>query len=192
MTNFVTPFLLIHKDEQHLLFKINIINRWQISRPLHLLPWGRHKCKVPRGEYSGLANTEKCKLQREKAKKMFWLILGERERLEVELEKRILKKLLENKQKIQKDQEKTRQDLVNSAHTKVSRHLQRDLASKQTQHRSLSKADAHLPNSSNKKAEIIQRLATKYTMRIDLSKNRGIKRNILSSDKKQRLLEFLN
>ena len=35
---------------------------------------------------------------------------------------------------------------------------------KQTLHRSLSRADSHLPKSSHKKAEIIQRLVTKYKL----------------------------
>lgn len=43
-------------------------------------------------------------------------------------------------------------------------------SSKQTLHRSLSRADAHLPESPNTKAEIIQRLVTKHTLRINIKK----------------------
>ena len=51
-------------------------------------------------------------------------------------------------------------------------------------HRNLSRADPHLPKSPNKKAEIIQRLPAR---KIEVEK-----RNLLSSDEKEWLVEFLN
>ena len=63
---------------------------------------------------------------------------------------------------------------------------------KQSLHRSLSRADLHLPKSPNKKAEIIQRLATKYNLRVDLKENRGRRRKELSDEEKMWLIEFLN
>ena len=46
-------------------------------------------------------------------------------------------------------------------------------SSRQTLHRRLSRADSHLPKSPHKKAEIMQRLATKYKLRIIFQQNRG-------------------
>ena len=43
---------------------------------------------------------------------------------------------------------------------------------KQTLYRSIVRADLHLPKSPNKKAEVIQRLATKYKLRKNLKENR--------------------
>ena len=43
----------------------------------------------------------------------------------------------------------------------------------QTLHRRISRADSHLPKSPHKKEEIIQRLATKYKLRINLKEKRG-------------------
>ena len=55
---------------------------------------------------------------------------------------------------------------------------------KQTLHRSLSRADSHLPKSPHKKAEIIQRLATKYKLRINLKEKRGRPRKELTEREK--------
>ena len=41
----------------------------------------------------------------------------------------------------------------------------------QTRYRSIARADLQLPKSPNKKAEVIQRLATKYKLRINLKEN---------------------
>ena len=64
--------------------------------------------------------------------------------------------------------------------------------SRQTLHRSLSRADSHLPKSPHKKAEIIQRLATKYKLRINFQQNRGRPRKKLNEEEKIWLIEFLN
>ena len=40
-------------------------------------------------------------------------------------------------------------------------------------YRNIAKADLLLPKSPNKKAEVIQRLATKYKLRINVKENRG-------------------
>ena len=50
----------------------------------------------------------------------------------------------------------------------------------------------HLSKSPNKKAEVIQRLTTKYKLRINLKENRGRRRKELNEDKKISLIEFLN
>ena len=63
---------------------------------------------------------------------------------------------------------------------------------KQTLHRSLSRADSHLPKSPHKKAEIIQRLATKYKLRINLKEKRGRPRKELTEREKIWLVEFLD
>ena len=44
---------------------------------------------------------------------------------------------------------------------------------RQTLHWNLSRADCHFPKGPNKKSEIIQRLGTKYRLRINLQQNRG-------------------
>ena len=64
--------------------------------------------------------------------------------------------------------------------------------SRQTLHRSLSRADSHLPKSPHKKAEIMQRLATKYKLRIIFQQNRGRPRKELNEEEKIWLIEFLN
>ena len=52
---------------------------------------------------------------------------------------------------------------------------------KQTLHWSLSRADSHLPKSTeNKKTEIVQRLAAKYKLRINLKEKRGRPRKELT------------
>ena len=63
---------------------------------------------------------------------------------------------------------------------------------KQSLHRSLSRADLHLLKSPHKKAEIIQRLATKYKLRITLKENRGRPRKELSEEESIWLIEFLS
>ena len=63
---------------------------------------------------------------------------------------------------------------------------------KQTLHPSLSRADSHLSKSPHKKAEIIQRLATKYQLRINLKEKRGRPRKELTEREKIRLVEFLD
>ena len=63
---------------------------------------------------------------------------------------------------------------------------------KQTLHRSLSRADSHLPKRPHKKAEIIQRLATKYKLRINLKEKRGRPRKELTETEKIWLVEFLD
>ena len=63
---------------------------------------------------------------------------------------------------------------------------------KQTLHRSLSRADSHLPKSPHKKAEIIQRLATKCKLRINLKEKRGRPCKELTEREKIWLVEFLD
>ena len=63
---------------------------------------------------------------------------------------------------------------------------------RQSLHRIYSRVDLHLPKSPNKKAEIIQRLATKYKLRIDFQENRGRPRKELNEEKKIWLIEFLD
>ena len=63
---------------------------------------------------------------------------------------------------------------------------------KQTLHRSLSRADSHLPKSPHKKAEIIQRFSTKYKLRINLKEKRGRPRKELTEREKIWLVEFLD
>ena len=63
---------------------------------------------------------------------------------------------------------------------------------RQTLHRSLSRANCHLPKSPHKKAEIIQTLATKYKLRINLQQNCGRPRKELNEEEKIWLIEFLN
>ena len=58
----------------------------------------------------------------------------------------------------------------------------------QTRYRSIARADLQLPKSPNKKAEVIQRLATKYKLRINLRR----RRKELSEDEKIWLIELLN
>ena len=65
-------------------------------------------------------------------------------------------------------------------------------SSRQTLHRSLRRADSHLPKSPHKKAEIMQRLATKYKLRIIFQQNRGRPRKELNEEEKIWLIEFLN
>ena len=48
----------------------------------------------------------------------------------------------------------------------------------------------HLPKSPNKKGETIQRLATKYKLRINLQESRGRPRKELNNEKKICLIEF--
>ena len=55
-------------------------------------------------------------------------------------------------------------------------------SSRQTLRRSLSRADSHLSKSPHKKAEIIQRLATRYKLRINLQQNRGRPRKELNEE----------
>ena len=59
---------------------------------------------------------------------------------------------------------------------------------KQTLHRSLSRADSHLPKSLHK----IQRLATKHKLRINLKEKRGRPPKELTEREKIWLLEFLD
>ena len=61
---------------------------------------------------------------------------------------------------------------------------------KQTLHRSLSRADSHLPKSPHKKAEVIQRSATKYKLRINLKEKRGRPCKKLYEREKIWLFEF--
>ena len=63
---------------------------------------------------------------------------------------------------------------------------------KQTLHRSLSRADSHLPKSPHKKAEIIQSLATKYKLRINLKEKGGRPCKELTKREKTWLVEFLD
>ena len=63
---------------------------------------------------------------------------------------------------------------------------------RQTLYQSLSRVALHLPKSPNKKAEIIQRLATKYKLRINLHENRGRPRKELNDEDKVWLINFLN
>ena len=53
---------------------------------------------------------------------------------------------------------------------------------KETPYRSIIRADLHLPKSPNKKAEVIQRLATKYKLRINLKENGARRRKELNED----------
>ena len=69
---------------------------------------------------------------------------------------------------MQKHQEETRLGQVNPVATanetssSIPQRPSSVFSSKQTLHRSLSRADAHLPKIPNKTAENIQRLATQY------------------------------
>lgn len=65
-------------------------------------------------------------------------------------------------------------------------------SNKQTLHCSLSRADNHLPKSPHKKAENIQRLPTKYQLRINLKEKCGRPRKDLGQEEKIWLVEFLD
>ena len=49
-----------------------------------------------------------------------------------------------------------------------------------------------MPRSPHKKAEVVERLATKYKLRINLQQNRGRPRRELNEEEKICLIEFLN
>ena len=55
---------------------------------------------------------------------------------------------------------------------------------KQTLHRSLSRADNHVPRSLYKKTEIIEKLLEKYHVKIPFNKKRGRPRKVLNKEKK--------
>ena len=59
-------------------------------------------------------------------------------------------------------------------------------------HRGFSRADLHLPKSPSKKVEIIQRLATKYKLRINSQESRGRTCKELNDEEKIWLIEFLD
>ena len=63
---------------------------------------------------------------------------------------------------------------------------------KQSLHRSLSRANQHLPKRPNKKAEVIQRLATKYQLRVNFKETRGRTCKELVEEEMIWLIEFLN
>ena len=79
-----------------------------------------------------------------------------------------------------------------TASQKTSAESESAFPTKQSRCRSLKKADEHLPQSSRKKAEIIQNLASKYQIRVKLHENRGRKRKELSGEKKNWMLDFLS
>ena len=54
------------------------------------------------------------------------------------------------------------------------------------------RADLHFPKNPNKKAEVIQGLATKYKLRINLQENQGTCREELNENEKNWLIEFLS
>ena len=60
---------------------------------------------------------------------------------------------------------------------------------KETPYRSITRADLHLPKSPNKKAEVIQRLAIKYKLRINLKENGARRRKELSEDENIWMIE---
>ena len=62
---------------------------------------------------------------------------------------------------------------------------------KQTFHRSLSRADNHLPKSSHKKAEVIEKLVKKYHVKIPFNTKRGRPRKDLNKEEKKWLETFL-
>ena len=64
---------------------------------------------------------------------------------------------------------------------------------KQTLHRSLSRADNHLPKSPHKKAEIIEKLVEKYQVKMPFKNfKRGRPRKDLNEEEKQWLETFLS
>ena len=65
-------------------------------------------------------------------------------------------------------------------------------STKQSRHRSLTKADKNLPQSPRKKAEIIKNLAGKYKIRIQLKESRGRPKKDLDDEKKAWLVEYLS
>ena len=62
---------------------------------------------------------------------------------------------------------------------------QKLFTNKQTLHRSLSRADNHVPRSLYKKTEIIEKLLEKYHVKIPFNKKRGRPRKVLNKEKKQ-------
>lgn len=63
---------------------------------------------------------------------------------------------------------------------------------KQTKYRSLKKADQALPNSPNKRKEIVQNLAKKYEIRINLNEStKGRKATLLTNEEEQWIVNAL-
>ena len=164
-----------------------------------------------KGEYSGLSNAEICKLYRSKqnakgddfklkeaTRKKNWRMKLKSKPLEYEEYKAIerLRKSVENDavdtQNAHGSQENTcESEEINTKSTNENRRNS-SFTTKQTMHRSLSRADSHLPKSPHKKAEIIQKLPSKYSLRIEMKENRGRPRKDLSEEQKLWMIEFLN
>ena len=133
-----------------------------------------------KGEYSGLTNAQKCKLRREKLKaKSNEFLNKEKERLakwrtNMKQDKERYDKFKENDKlrkwaaKKNKEEEVIVPEAANAevrAQEETSTQTPGSAFScRQTLHRSLSRADSHLPKSPDKKAEITQSLATKYKL----------------------------
>ena len=163
------------------------------------------RARVPtqgKRKYSGLSNAHKCKLRREKLKaKSNKFLNKEKERLAKWREN--LKKdpdrygKFKEGDKLRKWAAKMRKEVPEAGNSEVPEAGNSEgytqgnaqtpgssFSCKQTLHRSLSRADSHLPKSPHKKAEIIQRLATKYKLRINLKEKRGRPRKELTEREK--------
>ena len=161
-----------------------------------------------KGGYAGLTNVQKCKLRREKLKaKSSKFLNKEKERLakwrtNMKQDKECYDKFKENDKfrkwaaKKNKEKDVIVPVAVNAkvcAQEETSTHTPGSAYScRQTPHQSISRADSHLSKSPHKKAEIIQRLATKYKLRINFQQNRGRPRKKLNEEEKIWLIEFLN
>ena len=191
------------------LFKNSI--RLCSSRPMQFSKYLKAGSRLPifnlsgrprKGEYTGLTNREKGKLRHEKRKsKSNDFSNSERER------KRKWRADM-NKDQVAYEKYKENERLRNWAANKKKKanganahEFTNDSASstpvsafscKQSLHRSLLRANLHLPKSPSKNAEIIQRLTTKYKIRIKLKENRGRPRKELSEEESIWLIEFLS
>ena len=130
-----------------------------------------------KGGYAGLTNVQKCKLRREKLKaKSSKFLNKEKERLakwrtNMKQDKEYYDKFKDNNKfrkwaaKKNKEKDVIVPVAVNAkvcAQEETSTHTPGSAYScRQTPHQSISRADSHLSKSPHKKAEIIQRLATK-------------------------------
>ena len=142
-----------------------------------------------KSEYSGLSNAEKCELYRSKESE-------QKKKIDALRKKSWRTKLKENPRKYEQDKVNERYRKLQNKENKAaevekagqcSSRPDSSFSNRQPLHRSLSRADNHLPKSSHKKADVIEKLVEKYLVKIPFNTKRGRTRKDLNEEEKNGL-----
>lgn len=164
----------------------------------------------------GAANSEYCKRYRKKNKDTLKKTEKERKKQAREYEKYVhpeklkkdrIRKREYRRRKAAESQTSTNADevlsslpcsssssshqLLTSTPLQPSHDCNSSFSSKQSFHRSVSRAEKYLPNSPRKKTEVLNNLSNKYCLRVKLHTKRGPRPKYLSKEQEEWLMEIL-